>query len=465
MSQQKKKCRKYRDEYLKFGFVPSPGNMHMPMCLICEKVFLNESMKPSRRPRIENVLASASGIGGCDGLRASYNISLLIVKPGKPHTIGEELLLQVKIPLSNDTVQRRIDDMANDVEETLCNFLKTTQFSLQLDESTLPGNEALLLAYVRFIKAEKLVQEMLIARELEKQIPLTNIISVATDGAPSMIGSQRGLIALLKQVVIDVAAVHCVIHTEHLVAKRLGDRLNSSLQLFRKLCEETDAEYNRLLLHTEVRWLSKGACLTRFSCRFDAVLNFFANHDNTLHVKFKKPRREFHQFPNLCAMKEKAEIQDDVVEAYCQHLDMLYQDFSVHYEDIFGMEVPSWIIDRFADLDDAELRLQEEVMELQTNDELKVKFKNGYQDFRMQRRIAVISQSMERREQHSRRPVDEEKKPTADSYTRRSAIAAHKYEAKCFQATLMSRKLKFNCIRPSTLLKSDGLEMSTSRLN
>uniref|UniRef100_A0A5S6QF61 DUF4371 domain-containing protein n=1 Tax=Trichuris muris TaxID=70415 RepID=A0A5S6QF61_TRIMR len=315
--------------------------------------------------------------------------------------------------------------MANDVEETLCDFLKATQFSLQLDESTLPGNEALLLAYVRFIKAEKLVQEMLIARELEKQIPLTNTVSVATDGAPSMIGSQRCFIALLKQVVPDVVAIHCVIHREHLVAKGLGDRLNSSLQLvitainkiktnslndglFRKLCEETDAEYNRLLLHTEVRWLSKGACLTRFYCLFDAVLNFFANHDNTLHEKLKKrddlnlitpravvsafvkklalfrrnlARREFHQFPNLCAMKEKAEIQDDEVEAYCQHLDMMHQDFSVRYEDVLGMEVPSWAIDPFADVDDAELRFQEEFMELQANDELKVKFKSGCQAF------------------------------------------------------------------------------------
>ena len=28
-----------------------------------------------------------------DGLKASYNISLLIVKAGEPHTIGEELIL------------------------------------------------------------------------------------------------------------------------------------------------------------------------------------------------------------------------------------------------------------------------------------------------------------------------------------------------------------------------------------
>ncbi|GFX14088.1 zinc finger BED domain-containing protein 5 [Trichonephila clavipes] len=44
----------------------------------------------------------------------------------------------IRIPLS--TVQRRIDEMSQDVESFLCDYLQTTHFSLQLDESTLPGN-------------------------------------------------------------------------------------------------------------------------------------------------------------------------------------------------------------------------------------------------------------------------------------------------------------------------------------
>ena len=117
-----------------------------------------------------------------DGLRASYNISLLIARSGKPHTIAEELILPAvrevlhtvvhkspdqiieAIPLSDNSVQRRVDEMAENIEEALCNILATTDFSLQLDDSTLPGNESLLLAYVRFIKDEKLVQELLFAR-------------------------------------------------------------------------------------------------------------------------------------------------------------------------------------------------------------------------------------------------------------------------------------------------------------
>ena len=107
-----------------------------------------------------------------NGLRASYNISLLIAKSGKPNTFGEELILPAvsevistvlhkpafditkRIPLSNNSVQRRIDEMAQCVENSLCDYLKTSEFSLQLDESTLPGNEALLLAYVKCVKEE-----------------------------------------------------------------------------------------------------------------------------------------------------------------------------------------------------------------------------------------------------------------------------------------------------------------------
>ncbi|KFD51901.1 hypothetical protein M513_07230 [Trichuris suis] len=214
-----------------------------------------------KRPKLPGIFSSASR-RNTDGLRASYNISLLIAKCGKPHAIGEELILPAvsevlrtvvrmpateiikKIPLSNNTVQRRIDEMSADVENMLCNVLRTEEFSLQ----TLPQNEALLLAYVRFIKEVKLVQELLFASELltdtrgesifrtvedffkEKEIPLTNVIAVATDGAPSMLGRHRGFLSYLKEKVPDLLAVHCVIHWQHLVAKRLSDRLHRSLQ-------------------------------------------------------------------------------------------------------------------------------------------------------------------------------------------------------------------------------------------
>ena len=361
--QAKKKCRQYSVEYLKYGFVSAPQNQQLPMCLLCEKVFSNEAMKPSRllehltkihsdkadknisyfqslrekfqkRKTIGNMFSNTSQ-QSTDGLRASYNISLLIARSGKPHTIGEELILPAirevlhtvvhkspdqiikAIPLSDNSVQRRVDEMAENIEEALCNILATTEFSLQLDESTLPGNESLLLAYVRFIKDEKLVQELLFARQLktdtkgesvfnvvenffkEKNIPLSNILACATDGAPSMIGRHRGFISFLKKAVRGVLTVHCVIHRQHLVAKNLSGRLHKSMnivitavnkikahslnsRLFRQLCIDNDEEFERLLLHTEVRWLSKGNCLKRFYSLFDTVVEFFQESNTGL---------------------------------------------------------------------------------------------------------------------------------------------------------------------------------------
>ena len=61
-------------------------------------------------------------------------------------------------PQSGDTVRKRIDEMFEDIEEGLCNILKKQRFGLQLDESMLPGNEALLLVYARFIKDNEVMQ-------------------------------------------------------------------------------------------------------------------------------------------------------------------------------------------------------------------------------------------------------------------------------------------------------------------
>ena len=37
-----------------------------------------------------------------------------------------------RIPLSNNTVRKRIDEMAQSVENSLCDYLKTSEFSIQL---------------------------------------------------------------------------------------------------------------------------------------------------------------------------------------------------------------------------------------------------------------------------------------------------------------------------------------------
>ena len=111
MTESKKKCRQYSVDYLKFGFLPSKADKRLPMWLLCNKVWSNDSMKPinrrssnkigkdlkyfqtlkekyEKRPTMHIMFASTSE-SNYNGLRASYNISLLIAKSGKPQTIWE----------------------------------------------------------------------------------------------------------------------------------------------------------------------------------------------------------------------------------------------------------------------------------------------------------------------------------------------------------------------------------------
>lgn len=53
-------------------------------------------------------------------------------------------------------------------------------------------------------------------------------------------------------------------------------------RLFAQLCDENDEDFQRLLLHTQVRWLSKGAYLSRFYLLYDSVLEFLETKDPDL---------------------------------------------------------------------------------------------------------------------------------------------------------------------------------------
>lgn len=51
-----------------------------------------------------------------DGLRASYNISLLIAKSGKPHTISEELILPAVSEVLSTVFHKPASDMIKKIE-------------------------------------------------------------------------------------------------------------------------------------------------------------------------------------------------------------------------------------------------------------------------------------------------------------------------------------------------------------
>ena len=86
-----------------------------------------------------------------------------------------------------------------------------------------------------------------------------------------MMGKKNGCFAMLKIDNPDLLIIHCVIHRENLVAKSISPELHKVMKAVTRCVNSIKAGYVRLLLHTEVRWLSKGNCLKRFIQMFDTL--------------------------------------------------------------------------------------------------------------------------------------------------------------------------------------------------
>lgn len=206
-----------------------------------------------------------------------------------------------QIPLSDSTAMRRTEILAEDLTSHLDNAMQHAPcISLAVDESTDATDSAQLLVIVRFYDGAKRgfcedlfgvasleartrgedIYEAIKVMLTKRGIDLKSVVSLTTDGAPSMIGRGRGLVGRLKEDHPDLLKYHCIIHQSVLCAS-LGDeytvimekimklvnflRASSSLQhrLLRNFLTEVSASYDDLFLHNNVRWL-KGKVLERF---------------------------------------------------------------------------------------------------------------------------------------------------------------------------------------------------------
>ena len=114
----------------------------------------------------------------------------------------------------------------------------------------------------------------------EYSLKWSNLVCVCTDGAPNMRGKEKGLIVLMrkKEEIPNFTTFHCIIHQEALLAKPKDCELQNVMQLvvrgvnfivsrslkhrqFRELLAEYETEYGDLVMHNEVRWLSRGRVL------------------------------------------------------------------------------------------------------------------------------------------------------------------------------------------------------------
>lgn len=207
----KKYFRKYDKSYLEFGFTWCGNESEpKPRCVVCYEALSNKCMKPVKlkwhletkhtsvksKPveffqrcieKMNKEMKVVSNVGSATkkALQTSYITSLHIAKSGSPHSIGETLILPVAkdivktmfseklskdidlIPLSNDTVTRRINDMANNVESELISRIKESLFySLQIDETTDVSSDAQLICYIRYEFNNAIHEDMLFSKTL-----------------------------------------------------------------------------------------------------------------------------------------------------------------------------------------------------------------------------------------------------------------------------------------------------------
>ena len=185
-------------------------------------------------------------------------------------------------------------------------------FSLALDESTDIQDNPQLAVFIRYVLADVTVKEELLdlialkdtTRGIDFKnsldtvlsntgIPLNNLVSVATDGAPAMIGKNIGLVGLLKTdpKIPDFLSIHCIIHREYLVAKyfkyenvikivlKIVNYIRASSKNHRKFknfLEDLglDDLPNDLPFYCLVRWLSTYNVLSRFVDLIDPITDF-----------------------------------------------------------------------------------------------------------------------------------------------------------------------------------------------
>lgn len=264
---------------------------------------------------------------------ASFRVTQVLAKHKKPFADGEmikkafleasdslfdsfknknEIISAIKdVQLSRRTVTRRIEIMNSDLADQLTeDMTNCICFSLQFDESTDMVDTSQLCIFIRMVFKDMSVKEELLTilplkkktrgEDVycafkkyieEKKIPIYKVVSMTTDGAPSMTGKINGFLAMCMRDndLPHFLSYHCIIHQQALCCKILNMRhvmgicmkiVNSirgrSLQrrMFRAQLEENESEYEELLYHADVRWLSRSIFLQRFRDLLQEVKDF-----------------------------------------------------------------------------------------------------------------------------------------------------------------------------------------------
>ena len=234
---------------------------------------------------------------------ASFKVAYRIAKCKRLHTNAEEFVLPAAldlvstiieesiaqklkaVPLSNNTISRRIDKISDDSNDQLVAKMRGNEFSLQLDEATTStsNKDAYLICYVRFIDNDgNIVEDLLFCKPILKNCTAHELFVILNNffQENNLQWKYCVVYALMVPELCQAALAgceqtHCLIQSEALASQQLSGDLNGVLKavvktvnfikarplkarLFQRLCDKLGAEHNNLLFYCNARWLSKG---------------------------------------------------------------------------------------------------------------------------------------------------------------------------------------------------------------
>ncbi|XP_014773603.1 SCAN domain-containing protein 3-like [Octopus bimaculoides] len=214
----KAKLRNYKEDFIMFGFVSVDSK---PMCFECDAIMTNHSMKKVKLGQHQKLRQPSS------------------VRKGREYFEDKNKIQPMKLP---NFVKKINTEKAKNKIWSLKLLPRLQHLRFMVEDSTI-HNQAILLVYVRFIHEDDIREEMLFIKSLsetingedifnevmqyfnDRNIPLTNWINIASDGAAAMTGKVKDFVSKMKSVSPHTFYIHCVIHRQHLVAKNIGGHM------------------------------------------------------------------------------------------------------------------------------------------------------------------------------------------------------------------------------------------------
>lgn len=241
-------------------------------------------------------------------------------------------------------------------EEKLVSILQTRKFSILIDETTDITDKKFMCLLVRYVSSsDKKVKTQLLellaldatnssAEKIfeifktfldKNNIPIKNIVGMASDNASVMTGCNNSFFSRLKLEVPGVVLIKCICHSSAIIANKACEKLPRNCEnlirnvanyvsgsarrcaILKEFQEFFNVEKKKILKLSKTRWLSLHNCVVRILENWDVLRNYFT----------------------LAAIEDKSqsaeqilvEFNDNSIKAY-----LLFLKYSLHFFNSFN---------------------------------------------------------------------------------------------------------------------------------